>query len=79
MDATTFIACGFRQGRKLKPLHFNTDAQACNLYSALSRLRDVEEHNNPKHTTRAGSSRTSKPLQYGSLSNTVVDRVAILA
>jgi len=28
MDGTTFVVCGFHQGRKLKPHHFNTEAQA---------------------------------------------------
>ena len=28
MDGTMFVVCGFHQGRKLKPHHFNTEAQA---------------------------------------------------
>jgi hypothetical protein len=28
MNTTTFVVCGFHQGRKLKPQHFNTEAQA---------------------------------------------------
>ena len=28
MGGTTFVVCGFHQGRKLKPHHFNTEAQA---------------------------------------------------
>jgi len=28
MNTTTFVVCGFHQGRKLKPQHFGTEAQA---------------------------------------------------
>lgn len=28
MNTTTFVVCGFHRGRKLKPQHFNTEAQA---------------------------------------------------
>lgn len=28
MNTTTFVVCGFHQGRKLKPQHFSTEAQA---------------------------------------------------
>ena len=28
MDATTFVVCGFHQGRKLKPARFSDEAQA---------------------------------------------------
>jgi hypothetical protein len=28
MNTTTFVVCGFHQGRKLKPQHFTSEAQA---------------------------------------------------
>lgn len=28
MNTTTFVVCGFHQGRKLKPQHFSTEALA---------------------------------------------------
>jgi hypothetical protein len=28
MNTTTFVVCGFHQGRKLKPQHFSTEVQA---------------------------------------------------
>ena len=28
MDATTFVVCGFHQGRKLKPVRFSDEARA---------------------------------------------------
>ena len=28
MNTTTFVVCGFHQGRKLKPQHFSTEAGA---------------------------------------------------
>ena len=28
MDATTFVVCGFHQGRKLKPVRFSDETQA---------------------------------------------------
>lgn len=40
MNTTSFVVCGFHQGRKLKPQHFPTEALAREHASYMSRTLD---------------------------------------
>lgn len=40
MNTTTFVVCGFHQGRKLKPQHFSTEAMAREHALAMSSALD---------------------------------------
>lgn len=40
MDATTFVVCGFHQGRKLKPVRFNDERQAREHAAQMGRSLD---------------------------------------
>lgn len=40
MNTTTFVVCGFHQGRKLKPQHFSTEALAREHALAMGKALD---------------------------------------
>ena len=64
MNTTTFVVCGFHQGRKLKPQHFNTETLARE--HALSMGKTIDCVMLTTSTAQSSTQRDHKPRTLSS-------------